>query len=46
VLDLAIPASGSPLHRVLDAWPFYLAYLVSFLTVPVGELKRLLLGRS
>jgi len=33
VLDLAIGDSGTPLHRVLDAWPFYLAYLVSFLTI-------------
>jgi len=33
VLDLAIGQSGSALHRVLDGWPFYLAYLVSFLTI-------------
>ncbi|HZY29100.1 MAG TPA: TMEM175 family protein [Jiangellaceae bacterium] len=24
VLELAIPESGPALHRVLDAWPFYL----------------------
>jgi uncharacterized membrane protein len=33
VLDLTITGSGSPLDRVLDAWPFYLAYVVSFLTI-------------
>ena len=33
VLDLAIGQSGSALHRVLEGWPFYLAYLVSFLTI-------------
>jgi uncharacterized membrane protein len=33
VLDLAIGETGSPVHRVLDAWPFYLAYIVSFLTI-------------
>src|SRR5262247_3982009 len=33
VLDLAIGNGGTPLHRVLDAWPYYLAYLVSFLTI-------------
>jgi uncharacterized membrane protein len=33
VLDLAIPRAGSPLERVVDAWPFYLAYVVSFLTI-------------
>jgi uncharacterized membrane protein len=33
VLDLAIPESGPALDRVLDAWPFYHAYVVSFLTI-------------
>jgi uncharacterized membrane protein len=33
VLDLAIGDTGSTLHRVLSAWPFYLAYIVSFLTI-------------
>ena len=47
VLDLAIPRSGSPLDRVLDAWPFYLAYAIAvFLVVPFGELRRLLLRRG
>jgi len=33
VLDIAIHPPGSPLHQVLHAWPFYLAYVVSFLTI-------------
>jgi Endosomal/lysosomal potassium channel TMEM175 len=33
VLDLTIPESGPALDRVLDAWPFYLACVVSFLTI-------------
>jgi uncharacterized membrane protein len=33
VLDLTIRESGPALNRVLDAWPFYLAYVVSFLTI-------------
>jgi len=41
VLDLAIGHAGSPLHRVLDAWPFYLAYIVSFLTIGAAWLAHL-----
>jgi uncharacterized membrane protein len=33
VLELAIGTQGSALHRVLGAWPSYLAYLVSFATI-------------
>ena len=33
VLDIALHPPGSPLHQVLDAWPAYLAYLISFLTI-------------
>ena len=33
VLDLVIEPSGSPWDRVAGAWPFYLAYVVSFLTI-------------
>jgi uncharacterized membrane protein len=40
VLDLAIGDSGSALHRVLDAWPFYLAYVVSFLTIGAAWLAH------
>jgi len=38
VLDLVPSASGSALQRVLHAWPGYLAYLVSFLTIGVSWL--------
>jgi uncharacterized membrane protein len=40
VLDLAIGHSGSALDRVLDGWPFYLAYVVSFLTIGAGWLAH------
>ena len=40
VLDLAIPDSGPALDRVLDAWPFYLAYVVSFLTIGAAWLAH------
>ncbi len=33
VLDIAIHPPGTALEQVLDAWPFYLAYVVSFLTI-------------
>ena len=33
VVDLAIHPPGSPLEQVLDAWPSYVAYVVSFLTI-------------
>jgi uncharacterized membrane protein len=38
VLDLALRPPGSPLAQVLHAWPGYLAYLVSFLTIGVSWL--------
>jgi TMEM175 potassium channel family protein len=40
VLDLTIPRSGNALDRVLDAWPFYLAYVVSFLTIGAAWLAH------
>jgi uncharacterized membrane protein len=40
VLDLAIGHSGSALDRVLDAWPFYLAYIVSFFTIGAAWLAH------
>jgi uncharacterized membrane protein len=40
VLDLAIGQSGSPLQRVRDGWPFYLAYLVSFMTIGAAWLAH------
>lgn len=33
VLDIAIRPPGTPLEQVLKAWPSYLAYLASFLTI-------------
>jgi uncharacterized membrane protein len=33
VLELAIGDQGSALHRLLEAWPSYLAYFVSFATI-------------
>ena len=39
VLDIALHPPGSPLKQVLEAWPSYLAYLVSFLTMG-GALAR------
>jgi uncharacterized membrane protein len=40
VLELAIPPSGTPLERVLAGWPFYLAYVVSFLTIGAAWLAH------
>jgi uncharacterized membrane protein len=42
VLDLAIGGSGSPWERVVDGWPFYLAYVVSFLTIGAAWLAHTL----
>ena len=33
VLDIAVHPPGTPLDQVLRAWPAYLAYVVSFLTI-------------
>jgi len=33
VLNLALRPPGSPTHEFLNAWPSYVAYLVSFLTI-------------
>ena len=33
VLDIAVHPPGTPLQQVLHAWPDYLAYVVSFLTI-------------
>jgi len=33
VLDLAVRPPGTPLEQFLHAWPSYLAYVVSFLTI-------------
>jgi TMEM175 potassium channel family protein len=33
VLDIMLHPPGTPLQQVFHAWPFYLAYVVSFLTI-------------
>src|SRR5215469_4531505 len=33
VVDIALHPPGTPLQQVLNAWPAYLAYLTSFLTI-------------
>jgi uncharacterized membrane protein len=33
VLDIALRPPGTPLQQVLHAWPAYLAYIISFLTI-------------
>ena len=33
IVDLALQPPGTPLQQVLDAWPDYLAYVISFLTI-------------
>ena len=33
VVDIALHPPGSPLQQALDAWPAYLAYVTSFLTI-------------
>jgi len=33
VLNIAVRPPGTPLQQVLNAWPAYLAYVVSFLTI-------------
>ena len=33
VLDIAVHPPGSPLQQLLNAWPAYLAYIISFLTI-------------
>jgi uncharacterized membrane protein len=38
VLNIVIRPPGTPLQQVLRAWPFYLAYIISFLTIGGGWL--------
>ena len=40
VLDLVIEPSGTPWERAVGAWPFYLAYVVSFLTIGAAWLGQ------
>ena len=39
-IELTIGEGDTALERVLDAWPFYLAYLVSFLTIGAAWLAH------
>ena len=43
VADVAIHPPGSALEQVLRAWPSYLAYVVSFLTIGAGWLAHVAL---
>jgi uncharacterized membrane protein len=36
ILDVAVVPGGSPLEEVLNAWPSFVAYVVSFLTIGVA----------
>ncbi|HTZ86253.1 MAG TPA: TMEM175 family protein [Solirubrobacteraceae bacterium] len=40
VLDIAIHPPGTALEQLLNAWPSYLAYVVSFLTIGAGWLAH------
>ncbi len=40
VLDIATHPPGTPLQRVLQAWPAYLAYVASFLTIGAAWLAH------
>jgi uncharacterized membrane protein len=40
VVDIALRPPGTALEQVLHAWPDYLAYVVSFLTIGVGWLAH------
>jgi len=40
VLDIAVHPPGTPLDQVLGAWPAYLAYVVSFLTIGAAWLAH------
>jgi uncharacterized membrane protein len=40
VLDIAVHPPGTALEQVLHAWPYYLAYLTSFLTIGAAWLAH------
>ena len=40
VLDIALHPPGTPLQQLLHAWPAYLAYVVSFLTIGAAWLAH------
>src|SRR6476469_4042886 len=43
VVDIAVHPPGTPLEQLLRAWPAYLAYLVSFLTIGAAWLLHVAL---
>ena len=40
VLDIALHPPGTPLQQLLHAWPVYLAYVISFLTIGAAWLAH------
>lgn len=36
ILDVVVEPGGSPLHQFLSAWPSYVGYVVSFITIGVA----------
>ena len=40
MLEIALRPPGTPLEQVLHAWPSYLAYVVSFLTIGAAWLEH------
>ncbi len=38
--DIAVHPPGTPLRHLLQAWPAYLAYVVSFLTIGAAWLAH------
>jgi uncharacterized membrane protein len=40
VLDIALHPPGTPLEQLLHAWPAYLGYVISFLTIGAGWLAH------
>ena len=42
VLDIAVRPPGT-LHHLLQAWPYYLAYITSFLTIGAAWLAHMAL---
>ena len=40
VLDIVVRPPGTPLERVLNAWPAYLTYFISFLTIGAAWIEH------
>jgi uncharacterized membrane protein len=43
VLDLPVDGEGSALDRVIDAWPYYVAYFVTFATIGAAWLSHVMI---